>query len=145
VGVSRPTVLLWRDRFAEHGIDGLHDEARAGRPRHVSHKRIIAATLKPPPKSLGVIHWSSRLLDARLGVGNATIARCWRECGVQPWRSQTFKFSTDPELVAKVTDVIELDIATGNVTAAGAASPHGTRSPPSASSEFGSGLCETVT
>ena len=114
--MSRPTVLLWRDRFAEHGIDGLHDEARAGRPRHV-----------------------------RLGVGNATIARCWREYGVQPWRSETFKFSTDPELVATVTDVIELDIATGNVTAAGAASPHGTRSPPSASSEFGSGLCETVT
>ena len=60
--MSRPTVLLWRDRFDEHGIDGLHDEARAGRPRHVSHERIIAATLKPPPKCLGVTHWSSRLL-----------------------------------------------------------------------------------
>ena len=32
----------------------------------------------------------------------------WREYGVQPWRSQTFKFSTDPELVAKVTDVVGL-------------------------------------
>ena len=111
VGMSRPTVLLWRDRFAEHGIDGLHDEARSGRPRHVRHDRIIAATLKPPPKSLGVTHWSSRLLAARLGVGNATVARCWREYGVQPWRSETFKFSTDPELVAKVTDVIGLYLA----------------------------------
>ena len=89
VGVSRPTVLLWRDRFAEHGIDGLHDEARAGRPRHVSHERIIAATLKPPPNCLGVTHWSSRLLAARLGVGDTTIARCWREYSVQPWRSGT--------------------------------------------------------
>jgi len=111
VGMSRPTVLLWRDRFAEHGIDGLHDEARSGRPRHVRHDRIIAATLKPPPKSLGVTHWSIRLLAARLGVGNATVARCWREYGVQPWRSETFKFSTDPELVAKVTDVIGLYLA----------------------------------
>jgi transposase len=30
---------------------------------------------------------------------------------VQPWRSQTFKFSTDPELVAKVTDVVGLYLA----------------------------------
>ncbi len=24
-----------------------------------------------------------------------TIARIWREYGVQPWRAETFKFSTD--------------------------------------------------
>ena len=29
----------------------------------------------------------------------------------QPWRAETFKFSTDPELVAKVTDVIGLYLA----------------------------------
>jgi len=59
-------------------VDGLADEDRPGRPRHVDHLAIIAATLTPPPKSLGVTHWSSRLLAARLGVGNATIARAWR-------------------------------------------------------------------
>ncbi len=32
----------------------------------------------------------------------------WREYGLQPWRSQTFKFSTDPELDAKVRDVVGL-------------------------------------
>ena len=111
MGVSRPTVLKWRSRFAELGVDGLADEDRPGRPRHVDHRAIIAATLTPPPKSLGVTHWSSRLLAARLGVGNATIARAWREFGVQPWRSETFKFSTDPELVAKVTDVVGLYLA----------------------------------
>ena len=30
---------------------------------------------------------------------------------MQPWRVETFKFSTDPELVAKVTDVIGLYLA----------------------------------
>jgi hypothetical protein len=44
-------------------------------------------------------------------IGNATVARAWRDYGVQPWRSQTFKFSTDPELVAKVTDVVGLYLA----------------------------------
>ena len=72
---------------------------------------IVAATLNPPPESLGVTHWSTRLLAAHLGVGDATVARCWRKYLVQPWRRQTFKFSTDPELVAKVTDVIGLYLA----------------------------------
>ena len=35
----------------------------------------------------------------------------WRHYRVQPWRSETFKFSTDPELVAKVTDVVGLYLA----------------------------------
>jgi transposase len=58
-----------------------------------------------------VTHWSSRLLAEHLKIGNATVARAWRAYGVAPWRSQTFKFSTDPELVAKVTDVVGLYLA----------------------------------
>ena len=56
-------------------------------------------------------HWSSRLLARHLKIGHATVARAWREYGVQPWRAETFKFSTDPELVAKVTDVVGLYLA----------------------------------
>lgn len=107
-GVSRPTVISWRKRYQDKGIDGLIDQGRSGRPRHIDHRDIVAATLTPPPKKYGVTHWSTRLLAKHLSVGDATIARAWREYGVQPWRSQTFKFSTDPELVAKVTDVVGL-------------------------------------
>jgi hypothetical protein len=32
----------------------------------------------------------------------------WREHGIKRWRVETFKFSTDPELVAKVTDIVGL-------------------------------------
>ena len=108
VGVSVPTVRSWRNRYRDHGLAGLSDAPRSGRPRRVDHRRIVAETLKPPPKKLGVTHWSTRLLAARLGIGDATVARAWREYGVQPWRAETFKFSTDPELVAKVTDVVGL-------------------------------------
>jgi hypothetical protein len=69
---------------------------------------IITATLEPPPKPLGVTHWSTRLLAGHLGIGAATVARAWRKYGVQPWRRETFKFSTDPELEAKVRDVVGL-------------------------------------
>ena len=111
VGVSRPTVIAWRDRFLRAGLAGLVDEPRSGRPRRVDRARVIATTLRPPPKKYAVTHWSSRLLATHLGVGNATVARAWREAGVQPWRAASFRFSTDPELVGKVTDVVGLYLA----------------------------------
>jgi transposase len=111
VGVSRPTVISWRTRYQRSGLGGLHDEQRPGRPRVINHDRIISETLRPPPRRLGVTHWSSRLLAARLSVDASTVSRAWRDYGVQPWRAQTFKFSTDPALVAKVTDVVGLYLA----------------------------------
>ena len=69
---------------------------------------IVLATLEPPPKRLGVTHWSSRLLAAELGISNVKVADVWREWGLQPWRTQSFRFSTGPQLEAKVRDVIGL-------------------------------------
>ena len=51
----------------------------------------------------GVTHWDSQLLVSHVEVGNGTVTRVWRVHGIQPWRVETFKSSTDPELVAKVT------------------------------------------
>ena len=111
VGLSRPSVNKWRARYAERGLDGLVDEPRPGPARRVDQHRIITATLTPPPKRLGVTHWSSRLLAARLGVSHVTVAAAWKSFGVKPWKAETFKFSTDPELEAKVVDVIGLYLA----------------------------------
>src|SRR5215203_3112203 len=108
VGVSRPTVIKWRDRYAASGLAGLDDHPRAGRPKTIDDAAIIAATLEVPPSSLAVTHWSSRLLGKQLGIGDATVARAWRAYRVRPWRRGTFKFSTDPELEGKVRDVVGL-------------------------------------
>ena len=111
VGVSRPTVIDWRNRYGSKGMAGLEDGPRSGRPRGVDYGKVVSMTLAPPPKKYGVTHWSSRLLGRHLGVSNGTIAAIWRQAGVQPWRAETFKFSTDPQLVAKVTDVVGLYLA----------------------------------
>lgn len=108
VGVSRPTVLSWRDRYQAGGVGALQDLDRSGRPVEVDEAAIVVATVTPPPPRLGVTHWSSRLLGEHLGHSFATIARVWRKWNLQPWRTQTFKFSTDPELDAKVRDVVAL-------------------------------------
>jgi len=68
----------------------------------------VLATLEPPPERLGVTHWSSRLLAKQLGVSDFTVSTTWKKWGLAPWRSQTFKFSTDPQLEAKIRDVVGL-------------------------------------
>jgi transposase len=55
-----------------------------------------------------VTHWSSRLLAGELGISHSTVARVWAEHDVKPWQTETFKFSTDPQLDARVRDVVGL-------------------------------------
>jgi transposase len=108
VGVSKPTVIGWKKRYATEGIGGLEDRPKPGRRRVVDEAAVVAATLEPPPERLGVTHWSTRLLAAELGISHVWIGKIWRRWGLQPWRSETFKFSTDPQLEAKVRDVVGL-------------------------------------
>jgi len=108
VGVSGPTVLKWRNRYLAGGLASLGDLPRSGAPARHDELAVVAATLVAPPPELGVTHWSARLLGAQLGISFATIARIWRKWKLQPWRTQTFKFSTDPELDAKIRDVVGL-------------------------------------
>ena len=108
VGVSKPAVIRWKRRYASDGIAGLDDRPKSGRPPTIDPMGIVLATLEPPPERLGVTHWSSRLLAKHLGVSDFTVSTTWKRWGLQPWRSQTFKFSTDPELEAKIRDVVGL-------------------------------------
>ena len=107
-GVSKPTVIAWKRRYADGGIAALDDRARSGRPKVLNEIDIVLATLEPPPEYLGVTHWSSRLLAGQLGISNVAVAKVWRNWGLQPWRRESFKFSTDPELDAKVRDIVAL-------------------------------------
>jgi len=108
VGLSKPAVIGWKRRYAAEGIAGLDDRPKSGRPPVIDPVQIVLATLEPPPESLGVTHWSSRLLAAHLGVSNYTVSTTWKKWGLQPWRVETFKFSTDSELEAKIRDVVGL-------------------------------------
>jgi transposase len=107
-GLSKPTVIAWKKRYAAEGIGGLEDRLKPGRPPQVDEVAVVLATLEAPPERLGVTHWSSRLLAGQLGISNVWVARIWRKWGLQPWRRETFRFSTDPQLEAKVRDVVGL-------------------------------------
>lgn len=105
---SRQTVGVWRARAAEQGIEDLGDEPRSGRNRTydaVREAKIIAKTLEKPP---GRTHWSAERLAEHVQASPATILRIWRRNGLQPHRTETFKYSTDPLLEDKITDIVGL-------------------------------------
>ncbi len=56
VGTTRTTVIAWRARYEQSGIDWLADHDRLGRPRRIDHREIVAVTLAPPPRKFGVTH-----------------------------------------------------------------------------------------
>src|SRR6266545_2051264 len=110
--VSPMTVLLWRGRFRTERLAGLRDAPRPGRePTYdrAERDRVIALTLEPPPD--GTTHWSARRMAARTGISITTIQRIWAEASLKPHRVETFKWSTDPDLVTKVHDVVGLYLA----------------------------------
>jgi transposase len=109
VGVSRPTVLVWRQRYGERGLDGLVDRTRPGRAPHAPAADVLAATLRVPPRRLGVTHWSSRVLGDELGVGRGTVVRAWRTYGVQPVRGG-YRFAVAPVLSGQVVSVLALRV-----------------------------------
>lgn len=111
LGVSRPTINLWRKRFEAEGADALADIKRpAARPDAAlptsTIDAVIKATLHGKPK--GATHWSCRSMAKAFGISAASVHRIWSAHGLQPHRIKTFKLSTDPRFREKLTDVVGL-------------------------------------
>ena len=110
LSVNRNTVILWRKRFLESGLDGLWDIAsgRGRKPIYDMDKvaAIVEATLQTKPA--GMTHWSCRTLAEQQGVSKSTVNNIWRAHNLQPHRTETFKLSRDPKFLEKMTDVVGL-------------------------------------
>ena len=107
---NRPTVRLWRARFAQKGLQGLWEVA-PGRGREATYssekiQQVIDTTLQSKPK--GRTQWSCRSLAQHLGVSKSTVSNIWRSHNLKPHRVKTFKLSRDPHFLEKLTDVVGL-------------------------------------
>jgi transposase len=109
MGVRPNTVGQWRRRFAEHGIAGLRDQPRTGKPAKYGtalRDRILAQLELSPPA--GMASWDGGSLAKALGVSDDAVWRALRKEGIQLQRHRSWCVSTDPEFAAKAADVIGL-------------------------------------
>jgi transposase len=107
---SRPTVLLWRERFKQLGVAGLlRDNKRPGRNPALSAekvKAVVEATLQSVPRD--ATHWSVRSMAKAQGISRMAVQRIWKAHRLQPHRVESFKLSRDPHFVEKLRDVVGL-------------------------------------
>jgi transposase len=113
VGVQPRIVSTWRQRFADHGLDGLKEQPRAGKKPiygKVTNKRILGLLDQSPPAGYG--RWSGPLLAKALGdVHVQYVWRFLREHNIELAARKSWCESNDPEFAAKAADVVGLYIA----------------------------------
>jgi len=112
LGVSRPTVVKWRARFARRRLDGLLDEPRPGAPRTIADETIeevVRLTLEATPRD--ATHWSTRGMAKRVGRSQTTVMRIWHAVGLEPHRAETFTLSAAPLFIEQVRAIVGLYLA----------------------------------
>jgi transposase len=110
LGISRPTVQLWRQRFLALRMGGLAKDApRPGRIPKIPEEKIqavVEATLHSTP--CHATHWSTRSMAKAQGLSEATIRRIWKQYNLKPHLIKTFKLSRDRHFIEKLHDVVGL-------------------------------------
>ncbi|MFC9557176.1 helix-turn-helix domain-containing protein [Rhodococcus sp. NPDC056960] len=87
--VTRSTIMKWRKRFDEHGIQGLGDLARPGRPVSIGRdeqRAILGVQLREPAGGA----WTTRTIAAELGTSQTAVSRVRR-----------LSFTDAPDLVTR--------------------------------------------
>ena len=111
-GVSKPTVWRWQKAYVEGGVARLLKDKgkgpRAGKKRIGDEVRLAIVRRTAQEKPANATHWSARTLAEEMGVGHTTVQRVWKEHGLKPHLTRTFKLSNDPQFAEKVVDVVGL-------------------------------------
>jgi transposase len=119
LGVTDDTVRKWRRRFCEHGLDGLRDRSRPGRPRRfaatvVAEVKALACEL-PADTGTPLARWSCPELAAEAvsrrivtSVSASTVRR-WLACdALKPWQHRSWIFPRDPDFAVKAARALDL-------------------------------------
>ncbi len=109
LGTSRPTVIDWRNRFAEGGVKAIFED----RPRGQSFKPLARAKeteiiTKTQTAPANATQWSCRQMAKTCGISKASVQRVWHANGLKPHLVETFKLSNDPHFIEKLEDVVGL-------------------------------------
>jgi transposase len=108
--VTRQKVGRWRTRFVALGRAGIEAD-RPGRGRKPVYpleirRHLVKKTTTETP--VAATHWSRTSMAKAMDVSASTVGRVWREHGLKPHLSRTFKVSNDPRFAEKLEEVIGL-------------------------------------
>ena len=73
---------------------------------------VVRQTLEMTPRD--TTHWSLRSMAKAAGFAPSTIHPIWKAFNLHPYRTETFKLSTDPLFVEKVHNIIGLYLSPPN-------------------------------
>jgi len=100
LGLSRPTVQLWRDRFAAQGLAGIvKDAPRPGRKPKLAValvRRVVKATLETRPPN--ATHWSVRTMAKAQGLSRMAVQRIWETYELKPHSDRDLQAERRPSL-----------------------------------------------
>lgn len=108
--ITPEKVARWRHRFLAGGVAALAQDApRPGRPRTITPAQVRTVirmtTQQFPPQAT---HWSTRRMAAATGISERSVRRIWRQHGLKPHFTRTFKISRDPAFAEKVEAIVGL-------------------------------------
>jgi transposase len=119
LGLHVDTVRKWRRRFRQHGLDGLTDRPRSGRPTRFTPVQVVEikalACTPPPDTGVPLARWSiAELVTEAVGQGlvaaisPATVRRWLAADAIKPWQHRSWIFPRDPDFGAKAGTVLDL-------------------------------------
>ena len=107
---TRRTVGVWRNRFVEQRLEGIEQDApRGGRTptqRAAFEAEVIRQTTQETPPN--ATQWSTRSLAKAIGCNDTLVHRVWRDNGLKPHLTKSFKVSNDPRFAEKLVDIVGL-------------------------------------
>ncbi len=109
LGASSAMIALWKSRFEQSGIAGLHGQHKGSKPRAATPAMQVPLLRRVQQKpSDGSTHWSCRKLPQELGLSKSTVQRILRQAKLKPHQPERYLASNDPEFEQKAADIIGL-------------------------------------
>ena len=116
VGCSLPTVVKWRGRYAEHGMDGLRDAPRTGAPlTHGPETRallIAKACTRPPdtPEGQRRERWTFEQLAEAVGMSGSQAHVILSRAAIKPHLTDYWMMTdvSQPEFEERLSEICGL-------------------------------------
>ncbi len=118
LGITVDMVRKWRSRFATHGLGGLKDRPRTGRPRQISEldRAAVVALACQLPAASGVplARWTGPELLAEITTQAAgplsltSLRRILADHPVKPWQYRSWIYPRAPDFEAKAAVILDL-------------------------------------